>query len=118
MPRDIGQVVFKRWSNRNWAVLASFHKIIIIGTLCYSYNMLGQEHSAGRTDSSTVRMHLELEEEEALADTPFELDYVSLKPLSTITSQDITSAPVTAHEDLLEYLPQVDIRHRAGEGSR
>ncbi len=110
--------VFKRWSNKKWAILASFHKVIIIGTLCFSYHMLGQAQSAGRTDSSKVRMHFELEEVEALTDSPFDLENISLRQLLTVSAQDIISAPVTAHEDLLEYLPQIDIRHRGKYGTQ
>ena len=111
-------LVFKRWSNKKWAILASFHKIIIIGTLCYSYNILGQEPSGVKRDSSSIEMYLELEEVEALADSPSDLENVSLKSLITVTSQDIHLAPVTAHEDLLEYMPHVDIRHRGKFGTQ
>ncbi|MCK4879272.1 MAG: TonB-dependent receptor [Bacteroidales bacterium] len=111
-------VVFKHWSNRKWAVLASLHKVIIICTLCFSYNLLAQEMVTGRPDSSQVQIHIELEEVEALAGLPADLETVSLKPLVAITARDISSAPATALEDLLEYIPQVDIRHRGKHGTQ
>lgn len=111
-------VVFKYWSNRKWAVLASLHKVIIICTLCFSYNLLAQETVTGRPDSSQVQIHIELEEVEALAGLPADLEAVSLKPLVAITARDISSAPATALEDLLEYIPQVDIRHRGKHGTQ
>ena len=93
-------------------------KVIIIGTLCYSYSILGQVPSGVRHDSSSIELHFELEEVEAVADSPFDLERISLKSLINITSQDILSAPVTVHEDLLEFLPQVDIRHRGKHGTQ
>jgi len=111
-------VIFKRWTNRKWAVLASLHKVIIICTLCFSYNLLGQEKVTVQPDSSQVHIHLALEEVEALADLPADLAAVSIIPLLEITTQDIISSPATALEDLLEYLPQVDIRHRGKHGTQ
>lgn len=112
------KLVFKRWSNRKWAILASFHKIIIIGALCVSYNMLGQEHSTGARDSSTVRMFLELEAVEALEDAPYDLENISLKSLTTVTSTEINALPAADLDDALEYLPQVDVRQRGRFGTQ
>ena len=118
IPRDMQPVVFKRWSNRGWAVLASFHKLIIIGILCCSYNMLGQNRATGQADSSDVQIHMELEEVESLAESHFELERISLKPLIIVSSPDIISEGYTSHEELLEYLPQLDIRQRGKHGTQ
>lgn len=109
-------VVFKRWSNKGWAVMASLHKVIIMGTLCFSYQMLAQDQGTHPSDSSQPGFMLELEEVEATEALPADLEAVSLKPILLITSQDISEASATSHEDLLEYLPQVDIRQRGRHG--
>ena len=112
------KVVFKRWRNKKWAILASFHKVIAIGTLCVSYNILAQDISGGQQDSSKIHFEVELEEVEALGDSPYDLDNISLKSLMLVSSREIFSAPVSSHEDLLEYLPQVDIRNRGKFGTQ
>ncbi|MEN8156114.1 MAG: TonB-dependent receptor [Bacteroidota bacterium] len=109
-------VVFKRWSNKGWAVMASLHKVIIIGTLCFSYQMVAQDQGSHPNDSSQAEFMLELEEVEATEALPAELEAVSLKPMLLVTSQDISEAAATSHEEVLEYLPQVDIRQRGRHG--
>lgn len=99
-------------------VLASLHKVIIISILCFSYNLPGQEKVTDRPDSSQVHIHMELEEVEALAGLPADLAALTIMPLLEVTTQDIISSPATALADLLEYLPQVDIRHRGKHGTQ
>lgn len=113
-----GRVRFRRWSKKKWAVLATFHKVILIGTLCFSYNLVAQETEGVRIDTNRVGIHLELEEVEAVADSPFQLENTSLKPLVIVTRQDIAAAPAGSIDDILEYLPQVDIRNRGKFGTQ
>lgn len=116
--RKMEPLVFKRWTNQKWAILASFHKIILIGTLCFSYNMLAQNPSGVSKDSAAIEMYLELDEVEAKAESPFDLESISLKSLTIVTSQEILSAPATTFEEVLEYLPYVDIRNRGKYGTQ
>lgn len=111
-------IVFRQWSNRKYAVLASFHKIIIIGTLSFGCNLLAQHVDTGQLDSSHVQMHVELEEVEAVAGELIELEGITLKPVSSISAKDISSSPATSMEDVLQYLPQVDIRNRGKHGTQ
>jgi len=111
-------VIFRQWTNKKWSVLASLHKVIVIATLCVSYQMLAQEPDGTGTDTSRGRMIVELEEVETMGQGPASLEEVSLKPVLTITSTDIREGAATSHEDLLEYLPQVDIRQRGKHGTQ
>lgn len=111
-------IVFKRWSNRSWAVFASLHKVIIIGTLCCSYNLLAQTPQTDHKDTDSISAHMELEEVEAVAESPDELEGASLKPLIAVTSQDIIAAGYSSPEEMLEYLPDLDIRQRGNHGSQ
>ncbi len=85
-------VIFRRWSNKKWAVLATFHKVILIGTLSFSYQMLAQETSNGQPDTTLARILVELEEVETTGEWPAELEDVSLKPVVLVTSRDIGAA--------------------------
>ena len=105
-------IVFRKWSNKKWAVLASLHKVISIGTLCFSYGLLAQDKPAVDLDSTQKQVLVELDEVEVAEDLPAQLEDVSLKPLVLVTSREIEAAPATAPEDLLEYVPQLDIRQR------
>jgi len=111
-------IVFRRWSNKKWAVLASLHKVIIIGTLCFSNQILGQEVVTGRPDSSQTEIMVMLDEVEATGEWPADLEEATLKPLIQITAIDVSHAAATTPEDLLEYVPQVDIRQRGRHGTQ
>lgn len=110
--RHIPPLVFRQWSNKKWAVLASLHKIIVIGTLSFSYGLLAQDKPGAARDSTQKQISVELEEVEVSEDWPAQLEDVSLKETILVTSADIEAAAATAPEDLLEYLPQLDIRQR------
>ena len=111
-PRTIDRLVFRRWSNKKWAILASFHKVILIGTLSFSYGLVAQGSLSVGPDSIHNQMHLELDEVKITEEWPAELEEISLKPVILVTSREIEAAAATAPEDLLEYLPQLDIRQR------
>jgi len=99
-------------------ILASFNRVITIGTLCCSYSLPGQGECTKQQDSSIATIQVELEEVEAVAELPAELESASLKPLLTITAREIDAAPSTALEDLLEYMARIDIRHRGKHGTQ
>jgi len=115
---DMEPVYFRKWSNKKWAVHASLHKVIIIGTLSVSYQMVAQDRPSAESDTSRHMLTMELEEVEATGEWPAAMEDVSLRPALTVTSADIGEAAATTHEDLLEYLPQVDIRQRGKHGTQ
>lgn len=115
---DKDPVVFKRWSNKSWSVFATLHKVIIIGILCCSYNLLAQIPHTDQTGSDSISAHMELEEVEAVAESPDELGRASLKPLLALTSQDVIAAGYSSPEEMLEYLPGLDIRQRGNHGTQ
>ena len=84
----------------------------MIGTLSFSYGLLAQGTLSVGPDSIPRQISLELEEVELTEALPAQLQDISLKPIVLVTSREIDAAAATAPEDLLEYLPQVDIRQR------
>ncbi len=105
-------IFFRQWSNKKWAVLASFHKVIIICTLCFSYGLLAQGTLSIGPDSIQNQILIALDEVEIEAEWPAQLEEISLKPVVLITSREIAAAAATSPEDILEYIPQLDIRQR------
>ena len=110
---------------KTWRIIHPEHaveqlvfRVIIVGTLSFSYSLFGQPQTSVVIDSSSTGMHLELEEVETLAEQPAVFEGSSLKPLIVITSKEITAAPAMTLEDLLDYVPQVDIRHRGRHGTQ
>lgn len=115
---EMEPVYFRKWSNRKWAVYASLQKVVIIGTLSVSYQMVAQERPSAGADTSGYKMALELEEVEASGERPASMEDIGLKPVLTVSAADISEAVASSHEDLLEYLPQVDVRQRGKHGTQ
>ncbi len=97
---------------------STLHKVVLIATLCCSYNLLAQKPITDQTGTDTVPMQMELEEVEAIAEAPSDLEGVSLKPLLTVTSQELSKAGYSTPEALLEHVPELDIRQRGNHGTQ
>ena len=61
-------IVFKRWSNKGYAVFATFHKVIHIATLSLAYNMLQLQPVLAQADTLSPAMFFELEEVETVGE--------------------------------------------------
>jgi iron complex outermembrane receptor protein len=111
-------LVFKRWTNKRWAAFASLHRVIVIGTLCFSYQMLAQEAPEQARDSSHTQLKITLEEVEATGLLPGELEESGLRPVVVVSSREMEKAAAGSHEEVLEYLPGLDIRQRGKFGTQ
>ncbi len=111
---------FHQWTRKKYAVFNSLRKVIRIGTLAVTYSLLllpGKSRSQEISD--TLRMkNLELEEIVIMAgQTPSGLQQVT-RMVTLVNRPEIERAPATNLNDLLRYIPSVDIRQRGPLGSQ
>jgi iron complex outermembrane receptor protein len=111
---------FHHWTRKKYAVFNSLRKVIRIGTLAVTYSLLvlpGESRSQEKSD--TIRMkNLELEEIVITAGrTPAGLQQVT-GMVTQVNRPEIERAPSTNLNDLLRYIPSVDIRQRGPLGSQ
>lgn len=111
-------IVFKRWSNKKWAILASMHKTIIIATLSLAYNIVVQGQEASKTDSSSSPRHLELEEVDIREEAPEELDLLLLAPVRELGGSDLQAGPDLAMDEVLDRQSGIDVRQRGMHGTQ
>ncbi len=109
-------IFFKRWSNKKYAVLHSFHKIIHIGTLALSSSLLQLQPVLAQSDTASPRMFFDLEEVETISEQEAELYSPLLRQLLLIGQEQIDIASSRSLADLLDYYPGVDIRTRGSKG--
>ena len=50
-------IVFRRWSNKKYAVLATFHKVIRIATLSLAYSLVQLQPLQAQTDTIVSPTH-------------------------------------------------------------
>jgi iron complex outermembrane receptor protein len=112
LPPKNSTVTFRRWSNKRFAVLQSFHKVIRIATLSIAYNLLQLQPVIGQTDSIAPLLLLELEEVETLGEKGADLQSPLMRQLLLIKNSELQSISSRSLSGLLDYYPGIDIRSR------
>ena len=112
-------VVFSRWSNRPWAVFRSLHKQVHIATLLFCYSLLSLPSQAQvheQNDSLRYTATVALDEVVVEAQRQPASYVQTARVVSIISKQELLAAGVQTPEDLLRYLPDIDLRQRGRQG--
>lgn len=109
-------IVFRRWSNKKYAVLASFHKVIRIATLGLSCSLVQLQPLVAQTDTAAPAIHYALEEVETVSRQEADLYSPLLRQLILIRQDQLDLSSPRSLADLLDYYPGVDIRTRGVQG--
>ncbi len=108
--------VFRRWSNKKYAVLATFHKVIRIATLSLAYSLVQLQPLIAQNDTVAPSIHFELEEVEKVTQQEADLYSPLLRQLLLISKEQLESSAPRSLPDLLDHYPGVDIRTRGVHG--
>ena len=108
--------IFKRWTNKKYAVLSSFHKLIRIGTLSLSSVLLQLQPVLCQSDTLHPRLFYTLEEVEALGEQETEILDASFRQLLIINRALIDPVSSRSIAEFLDYFPGIDIRTRGSHG--
>ncbi|MFZ5940636.1 MAG: TonB-dependent receptor plug domain-containing protein [Bacteroidota bacterium] len=109
-------VTFRRWRNKGYAVFASLNRVIRIGTLSAVYTMLNLPVLQAQSDTSLTPKIIELEEVELVGEAALVMLTSGLAPVLVISAAEISSSGAKSLDDLLEILPQADLRQRGPFG--
>ena len=109
-------IVFKRWSNKKYAVLNSFHKIIHIGTLSLACNMLMIQPVLTQSDTTSPTMFYMLEEVETISELDAQIYSPILRQLLLIRQEQLETVSSRSIAGLLDHYPGIDIRTRGFNG--
>ena len=115
MPKN-KSIVFRRWSNKRYAVLTSFHKEIRIATLSLASILVQLQPLLAQTDTVAPSLHYELEEVESVSQQDAELDSPLLRQLLIIRQDQLELNSPRSLPDLLNRFAGVDIRTRGSHG--
>ncbi|MDF1570706.1 MAG: TonB-dependent receptor [Bacteroidales bacterium] len=109
-------IVFRRWSNKKYAVLATFHKVIRIATLSLACSLVQLQPLLAQSDTAAPAIHYELEEVETVTQQEADLYSPVLRQLLTIRQEKLEISSPRSLPDLLDHYPGVDIRTRGVHG--
>lgn len=112
-----GVVWFRRWANRSYAVFNSMHREVRIGVLSASYSLLllpSEVSALMEPDSTSLKLQLS-EITVSGQRTPLPFSQTG-RIISVVPRSEIVSSPAQNLQDVLEYLPNVDVRQRGANG--
>ena len=110
-------VTFRHWGRKGFSIFSSLKVVVSIAFLAVSYHASAEKLIIPISDDSTkVAYELNLDEIEVDAQR-VPVTYSQVARIVTVLERDqIEAAPVETIQELLEYVPGIDVRKRGGEG--
>ncbi|MDP4208344.1 MAG: TonB-dependent receptor [Bacteroidota bacterium] len=108
---------FRQWTRKPFAVFNSLTMVMKIGVLSAVYSLSNPTQTAnGQGETSVIVKKDTLEEVEVTGQQAPKVNSQIARVVSVISRSEVDRAPVQSPNDLLRYLPQVDIRQRGANG--
>ena len=110
-------VTFKQWGRKGFSIFSTLKVVVAIAFLAISYHVPAETLvSQLPVDTVKVAYELDLDEIEVNAQR-VPVTYSQVARIVAVLERDqIEAAPAESIQEILEYLPGVDIRKRGGEG--
>jgi iron complex outermembrane receptor protein len=110
-------VAFRQWSRKPYAVFSSLKLQLKICVLSVAYSLVNPvQECKAQTDSTAIEKKMELEEVEVTGQRAPVLASQVSRMVTVITRREMEQAPAQSINELLENVPQVDIRQRGTNG--
>lgn len=111
-------MVFRKWTNKPYAVFNSLNKIIKIALLNVAYSLLalGSATSFAQEDSLRIDKKLELEEYEVISAVEPLIFSQQARLVNLISKQDILQSAQQDIAGIISNQAALDIRQRGGFG--
>lgn len=111
-------LVFKKWSNKSYAVFSSLNKVIKIGTLCFAYTMLNISlvEVFAQQDTVQVEKDEEIEELVVVEEVMPGVHADMARFVSVLSKNEISRSPSLSINQQLETSTSLDIRQRGKFG--
>jgi iron complex outermembrane receptor protein len=115
-------VTFKKWGRKGFSIFSSMHKVVRIATLSTIYLTFATPSNAERSllvaTNDTLQPIKEQEVEEVVVSaqrTPVAFSQTA-RIVQIIAKEELANAPVHDLQDLLKFVPNVDVRQRGNNG--
>lgn len=108
---------FRQWSRKPYAVFSSLRLLIKISVLSVAYTLVNPvQECKAQSDSTQVSKTIDLDEVEVSGQRAPEVYSQIARTVTVITKREVEQAPAQSINELLENIPQVDIRQRGTNG--
>lgn len=109
---------FRQWSRKRFAVFNSLKLVIKICVLCTTYSLANTGETKAQGDTSQFTRRIELEDVEVSGQRAPVVNSQLSRIVTVISKKEVEQAPSQNIDNLLKYVPQVDIRQRGVNGSQ
>jgi len=111
------QLLFRKFSRKNYAAFCSMHKVVHISRLAVTYSIIvSPVHVFAQSDSAYFSKVINIEEVEISGQKEKPAFDEMPRIISIVTSKEIECAPAQNISDLLRYTANIDIRQRGKSG--
>ncbi|MCE1166587.1 MAG: TonB-dependent receptor [Sphingobacteriia bacterium] len=110
---------FKRWSRKGWAIFNSLHRNVKIGTLsltCLIITLPGKTQN--KPDTSSISKTMQMDSVVISARRTPAISSKLTRPVQILSKEEIHSLPGATINEVLEFVPGVDIRSRGAFGTQ
>lgn len=110
---------FKRWSRKGWAIFNSLHRNVKIGTLslsCLIVTLPGKTQN--KPDTTSISKIMQMDSVVISARRTPAISSKLTRPVQILTKDELYTLPGATINEVLEFVPGVDIRSRGAFGTQ
>jgi vitamin B12 transporter len=110
---------FRQWSNKRYGAFNSLHKVIKICTLAIAYSLVSKPAPVVAKGIDTTSTRITELDEVTIQSTLIEMKSAETgRSIDIINGSQIQTLPVTSLDELLRYVPGVDVQQRGAFGAQ
>lgn len=109
---------FRQWSRKRFAVFNSLKLVIKISVMSVAYTLINPQETKAQGDTAQSIKTVELDDVEVSGQRAPVVSSQMVRVVSVVTRSEVAQAPSLSVDNLLKYVPQVDIRQRGVNGSQ
>ncbi|HOZ13151.1 MAG TPA: TonB-dependent receptor [Tenuifilaceae bacterium] len=108
---------FRKWSNKNYSVFSSIKKVVLIGVLPLTYNLLAMPMATfGQSDTVSISKNVDINEVVINANRKASTYSELTRVVRVVSRDELGTQQATSLQEILERVASVDIRQRGGHG--
>ncbi|BDX39570.1 hypothetical protein CYCD_29250 [Tenuifilaceae bacterium CYCD] len=108
---------FRKWSNKSYSVFNSINRVVLIGVLPLTYNLLAMPMATfGQSDTVSISKNVDINEVVINANRKASTYSELTRVVRVVSRDELGAQQATSLQEILERVASVDIRQRGGQG--
>lgn len=108
---------FRKWSNKSYSVFSSIKRVVLIGVLPLTYNLLAMPMATfGQSDTVSISKNVDINEVVINANRKASTYSELTRVVRVVSRDELGTLQATSLQEILERVASVDIRQRGGHG--